>query len=79
MGQCFNRTFPLLRLRSPASPPRSRDLPVLVAKIDKFHMRVRGSAEQAESTETERFDETTGLLLSAREAGPRTELSAKRP
>ena len=37
-------------------------------------MKVRGPAEQAESTETERFEISRGPLLSAREAGPRTEL-----
>ena len=39
-------------------------------------MRVRGPAEQAESTETERFKKSRDPLLSAREAGPRTELPA---
>jgi len=37
-------------------------------------MRVRRPAEQAESTETERFKKSRGPLLSAREAGPRTEV-----
>jgi len=37
-------------------------------------MRVRGPAEQAEGSETQRFDISTTLLPSAREAGPRTEL-----
>ena len=35
---------------------------------------MRGLAEQAESTESERFKEPTGPLLSAREVSPRTEL-----
>src|SRR3972149_7106272 len=35
-------------------------------------LRVRGLAEQAESTESERFKEPTGPLLSAREVSPRT-------
>ena len=39
-------------------------------------MRVRGPAEQAESIETKRFKKSRGPLLSAREAGPRTELPA---
>ncbi len=39
-------------------------------------MEVRGPAEQAESTETERFKKSRGPLLSAPEAGPRTELPA---
>ena len=34
-------------------------------------------AEQAESSETKRFGKTTGLLLSAREAGSRTELPSR--
>ncbi len=38
------------------------------------HTRVRGPAEQAESTDTERFKKSRGPLLSAREAGPQTEL-----
>jgi len=39
-------------------------------------MRVRGLAEQAESTESERFKEPTDPLLSAREVSPRTNLPA---
>ncbi len=35
---------------------------------------MRGPAEQAESTDTERFKKSRGPLLSAREVGPRTEL-----
>jgi hypothetical protein len=38
-----------------------------------LHMEVRGTAEQAESTETKQFKKSRGPLLSAREAGPRTE------
>jgi len=41
------------------------------------HPLVRGPAEQAEGTETERCDISTGLLPSAREAGPRTKLPAE--
>ena len=37
---------------------------------------MRGLAEQAESTESERFKEPTGPLLSAREVSPRTKLPA---
>ena len=37
---------------------------------------MRGLAEQAESTESERFKEPTDLLLSAREVSPRTNLPA---
>ena len=37
-------------------------------------MKVRGLAEQAESTETKRFKEPTDPLLSAREVSPRTNL-----
>ena len=39
-------------------------------------MEVRGPAEQAESSETERFKESTDPLLSALEAGPRNGASA---
>src|SRR3989338_7151141 len=35
-------------------------------------LRVRGLAEQAESTESERYKEPTGPLLSAREVSPLT-------
>jgi len=89
MGLCLKPIFLLLRLRSPASPPRSSLLP----KGPPCHhkrtsarrrwkslrgrsKKVRGPAEQAESTETEQFDKPTGLLLSAREVGPRTNLPA---
>jgi len=40
---------------------------------------VRGLAEQAESIETKWFKEPTDPLLSAREAGPRTELPVAYP
>src|SRR3990167_6072053 len=38
----------------------------------ELHMRVRGPAEQAEGTETERCGKSRDPLPSAREAGPRT-------
>ncbi len=59
-------------------------MPSLERKIDSESLelsakprtlRVRGFAERAESTESERFKEPTDLLLSAREAGPRTDFS----
>jgi len=86
MEQCFNRTFSSLRpqphSRSPRSLPSEGTLLFLGEDWlggagSAFHMRVRGPAKQAESTDTERFKETTGLLLSAREAGLRTELPDK--
>src|SRR3989442_12830721 len=60
-------TILLLRLRSSSLPPWS-----LFIRGRQFHAKVRGPAEQAESTDTERFGKTTSPLLSAREAGPPT-------
>src|SRR3990167_2964183 len=69
MERCFNRTFSSLRPQPHSRSPR----PLPAAPLG-----VRGPAEQAESIETERFDEATALLLSAREAGPRTGLPLTR-
>ena len=44
-----------------------------------LRMRLRGSAEQVEGTETERFEISRGPLPSAREAGSRTEVPAGEP
>jgi len=48
----------------------------LSIRLRRFRGSVRGLAEQAQSIETERFDETTTQLLWAREASPRTSLPA---
>src|SRR3990172_4350744 len=45
--------------------------------LRRFTPRARGFAEQAQSIERKRFKEPTGLLLWAREAGPRTKLPAE--
>src|SRR3990170_162901 len=67
-------------LGASSSLPLPGALPSLARKINSESlelsakpMRVRGLAEQAESTESERFKEPTDLLLSAREVSPRTD------
>src|SRR3990167_5258256 len=60
-------------------PPPIREIPLFLSGnwlgsvgSQGFHMRVRGPAEQAEGTETERCGKSRDPLPSAREAGPRT-------
>jgi hypothetical protein len=74
-GSNIDAAFPRLRreFRRLGADLRSGDREVPHKPIIS-RMRARGPAEQAESTETERFKETTDPLLSAREAGARAEI-----
>ena len=88
--RCVPAAPSMFRSGSPLSPlpPQPGDLPPLERRSTPsrrrslrsrgLHMRVRGPAELAESIETERFKKSRGPLLSAREAGPRTKLQARR-
>src|SRR3990172_518765 len=93
-GQSLPATILLLRLRSPALPPRSYHLPLipgaspsLERKIDSESLelsakprtlRVRGFAERAESTESERSKEPTGPLLWGGGVSPQTKFPTTR-